>query len=1134
MSRHDIDGANGSDGLDANGVDAGDAADASSPPPTDAIEDALDVMERAEAARRKPRGFVAWFAGHHVAANLLMIFVLLSGGLAVFSTVAEVFPEFSIDTITVRVPYRGAAPAETEDGVVIRVEEAVASIQGIKRIRSTASEGFGLVSIEIDEGEDNQRVLDEVKSAVDRIDTFPEETEEPVISEVRTRRQVISVVVYGDGDQRTLRELAERVRDDLTTLDDITQAELAGVPPYEISIEVSETELRRYGLSFAAVADAVRRASLDLPGGSVKTAGGEILLRTEGQRYVGREFEEIEVLARPDGSRLRLGDIATVVDGFEDLDVFARFDGKPAAFVQVYRTGDEGALDVTAAVREYIASMQEQMPPGVALSTWQDAANILRQRIELLVRNAAVGLMLVFITLALFLDLRLAFWTTMGIPISFMGGLWLLPNFGVTINMISLFAFIVSLGIVVDDAIIVGENVFAHIQRGKRPIEAAILGAREMAVPVTFAVLTSVTAFMPLLLVEGTLGKVMRNIPAVVIAVLLMSLIESLLILPAHLSGDRKAPGPLGRLFAVPGGALKKIQGAVSSGLERFVQGPYDRFLNLALEWRYVSLAAGFAFLLLSIGVLAGGYLKFTFMPTIDADNMTAYLKMPLGTPVEQTEAIANRLERAAYEVAKSYEDRLDEPLIVHLSNTVGSQPTSGGGGPESTGSTSGSGSHLAEINAELLPSDRRNIGSGEIMAKWREIVGEVPGATALTYTASIFSAGDAISVQLAHENFDSLLRATEDLKGRIAAFPGTKEVADSFVPGKLELELGLTDGGRALGVELQSLARQVRSGFYGEEVQRVQRGRNDLRVMVRYPEDERRSIGDMESMRVRLADGSEVPFATVATVEEGRGFASISRVDRRRVVTVSAEVDESVANAGETNRELREKVLPTLLASYPGLTYKFEGEQREQDESIGSLQTNFYVALLVIFGLLAIPFRSYSQPLIVMSVIPFGFVGAVAGHLLMGMNMSLLSFFGIVALTGVVVNDSLIMIDLVNRERRAGIPMEIAIRDAGKRRFRPILLTTLTTFMGLSPMIFETSVQARFLIPMAISLGFGIVFATAITLVLVPVVYRILEDIHDLYDSSAVAVEEDVNVDAVGEAEDSEEAFGDAQPSPA
>ncbi|MEM8962620.1 MAG: efflux RND transporter permease subunit [Acidobacteriota bacterium] len=1095
----------------------------------DDIGDALDVMEEVEAKRKKPTDVVSWFAGHHVAANLLMIFVLISGALALGRLVIETFPEFSVDTITVRVPYLGAAPEETEEGVVIKVEEAIASIQGIKRIRSTASEGYGVVTIEIDEDADNRQVLDEVKAAVDRIDTFPNETEQPIVSEVLTRRQVMSVAVYGDVPQRTLREIAERVRDDLTALDDITQADLSGVPPYEISIEISEEALRRYGLSFAQVSNAVGRASLDLPGGSIKTDGGEILLRTEGQRYVGSEFEEIELLARPDGSRILLGDVATVIDGFEDTDVFARFDGQPAAFVQVYRTGDEGAIEVTDATRAYIERSNDLMPPGISLASWSDASDILRQRIGLLLKNASLGLLLVFVCLSLFLAPKLAFWTTMGIPISFMGGLWLLPGFDITINMISLFAFIVALGIVVDDAIIVGENVFTHIERGKKPIEAAILGAREMAIPVTFAVLTSVTAFMPLLLVEGTIGKVMRNIPAVVIAVLLMSLIESLLILPAHLSGDEK-DGVIGRLLAVPFRALETVQHAVRTGLERFVQGPYDRFLNLALEWRYASVSVGIATLLLAIGVLAGGFIKFTFMPAIDADNMVAYLRMPLGTPVEQTQVIANRMEEAARVVAAEYDAQLDQPLITHISNTVGTQPTAGGGGPTSTGSTSGSGSHIAEVNVQLLSSEFRDLGSTEIMARWREEVGEIPGATALTYTASLFSAGDAVSVQLAHRDFDSLLRAAEDLKAQIADFPGTKEVADSFVPGKLELELGLTDAGRALGLELADLARQVRAGFFGEEVQRIQRGRNDIRVMVRYPEDERRSLGDVEDMRIRLANGAEVTFSTVATVKEGRGFATISRVDRRRVVTVTADVDESKANANEINQVVRESILPDLVASYPGLTFNFEGEQREQTESLTSLGRNFVVAILIIFALLAIPFRSYTQPLIVMSVIPFGFVGAVAGHLMMGYDMSLLSFFGIVALTGVVVNDSLIMIDLINRERRAGIPMEVAIRDAGKRRFRPILLTTLTTFLGLSPMIFETSLQARFLIPMALSLGFGIVFATAITLVLVPVVYRILEDFHGIFDSSPVEVHE-VEDD---EGDEEERVYGEVQPSPA
>ncbi|MEM9558448.1 MAG: efflux RND transporter permease subunit [Acidobacteriota bacterium] len=1060
-------------------------------------------------------GFIAWFAGHHVAANLLMLLVFAAGGLAILSTTVEIFPEFSVDTITIRVPYLGATPAETEEGVTVKVEEAIASIQGIKRIRSSASEGFGLVTVEIEDDADNRRVLDDVKAAVDRIDTFPEETEQPIVAEVLVRRQVISVVLYGDASEKTLAALAERVRDDLTATDAITQADVKGVPPYEISIEVSEDSLRRHGLSFAQVADAVRRSSLDLPGGGVKTDGGEILLRTKGQKYVGREFEDIVVLTRGDGTRVLLSDLATVVDGFEDTDVVSRFDGKPAALVQVYRTGDEGALDVTQAVRDYIDEARVSLPAGIEIATWQDASIVLRQRIGLLLKNARLGLILVFLCLALFLDLRLAFWTTLGIPISFLGGLWLMPQFDVTINMISLFAFIVALGIVVDDAIIVGENVFAKMEEGLEPLRAAIDGAREMAAPVTFAVLTSVAAFMPLVFVEGSIGKVMRNIPVVVIAVLFMSLIESLLILPAHL-GHASTPRPLKPILWLLGPIFRLIeraQGVVTRTLERVIHGPYARTLEWVLTWRYVTVSLAFAVLLLTAGLVGGGFVKFSFMPKIDADTMVAYLKMPQGTPADQTEAIARRIEAAAITVGTELEDELgleSGSLIVHVNTTVGEQPTSGGGGPTSTGATSGGGAHLAEVNAELLSGEARGISSGELMSRWRQEVGEVPGATALTYTASLFSAGDAVSVQLAHRDFSDLLRAADQLKLQLAEYPGVTDIADSFLPGKKELRLDLTDEGRALGLTLQDLARQVRQGFYGEEVQRIQRGRDDIRVMVRYPESERRSRGDIEAMRVRLPDGTEVPFATVARVDEGRGFAVINRVDRRRVVTVTADVDETMINANEVNQDLRTSVLPNLVTDFPGLSFDFEGEQREQADSLSSLGLNLAVALLVIFGLLAIPFRTYSQPLIVMSAIPFGFVGAVGGHLLMGLDLTLLSFFGIVALTGVVVNDSLIMIDLINRMRREGVALDRAIRAAGKRRFRPILLTTLTTFFGLAPMILETSLQARFLIPMAVSLGFGIVFATAITLILVPVIYRILEDLHIATGSATIEVADD------------------------
>ncbi len=1042
------------------------------------------------------RGPLAWFASNHVASNILMLFILVSGALSLANVVIEVFPEFDTDTITIRVPYRGASPAEAEEGVCLRVEEAIASIEGIKRIRSVAQENLGTVIVELEEGADNREVLDDVKAAVDRIETFPLETEKPVVAETETRRRVITIVLYGDASEKTLKALAERVRDELTAVDGISQVETAGVRNYEISIEVSEDALRRYGLSFQQVADAVSMSSLDLPGGAVKTQGGEILLRTKGQMYRGREFEDIVVVTRPDGTRVELSDVATVIDGFEDTDTATRFDGRRAALIQVYRVGEEGALQVAAGAKRYLEELESQLPAGVKVDTWDDDSIILKQRIGLLLRNARLGLLLVFVCLALFLDMRLAFWTTMGIPISFLGGLWLIPYFDVTINMMSLFAFIVVLGIVVDDAIVVGENIFEYLQQGLQPLDAAIRGVREMAMPVTFAIVTSVAAFAPLLFVSGNMGKVMRQIPVVVIAVLLMSLVEALLILPAHLSGKG---WKLGRFMNRVLRPVERLQQRVQHLLQLWVRGPYRKSLAFALEWRYLTISAALVVLILSGSLVAGGVIKFSLMPKVDADNMMATLTMPQGTPVEQTEAVLARLEAAARQVAREYDEGQPDgspSVIRHLSTTVGQQPSAAGGGPMASRSTGGDSSHLGEVNVELLGSEERDVASSVLVSRWRELAGEVPGAVSLTFRSNLFSAGDAVSVQLAHRDFDVLLQAVDRLKDSVATYPGTTDVADSFLPGKKELKLSLTPEGRAVGLTLSDLARQVRAGFYGQEAQRIQRGRDDIRVMVRYPEEERRSLGDIERMRVRLPDGSEVPFPIVASIEEGRGYAVINRTDRRRVVTVTADVDERVANANEINRDLRAKVLPQLVRDFPGLSFDFEGEQREQSESLGSLRVNFLVAQLAIFALLAIPFRSYAQPLIIMSAIPFGLVGAVAGHLLMGLDLTMLSMFGMVALTGVVVNDSLILIDLINRMRAEGATLDRAIREAGERRFRPIMLTTATTFLGLTPMIFETSLQAKFLIPMAVSLGYGIVFATAITLILVPCLYRILEDL--------------------------------------
>jgi multidrug efflux pump subunit AcrB len=1039
----------------------------------------------------KDRGILAWFASNRVAANLLLILVIVGGLLSLRSMKIEIFPDLSIDMIKISVPYLGASPSEVEEGVVIRIEEAIAGIEGIKRLRSVAAEGMGTVIAELEEYADNKEVLDDIKEEVDRIETFPKETEKPIITELTTRSQVLTIVLYGDAPERTLKNLAEIVRDDLTTMGNISQVEFAGIRRYEISIEVSEENLRRYGLSFDQVANAIRRSSLDVPGGSIETSGGEILVRTKGQRYVGPQFERIVVLTRSDGTNLYLSDIATVIDGFEDSDMVARFDGKKAVMVNVFRVGEQGALDVAETVERYVEQQQSLLPEGVSIATWFDRSKILRSRLELLIRHGYLGLILVFLTLTLFLSFRLSFWTAFGIPFSFLGSLWLLPLFDVSINMISLFAFIVVLGLVVDDAIVIGENIFFYRQKGVPPLEASIRGVKEMAAPVTGAILTTVVAFLPLLFTSGTLGKIMKTIPIVVISVLLISLCEALLILPCRLNDLklRKKPWLIGRM-----------QNKMCCGLDSFINNVFSKLLNKAINWRYLTLAIGTTILLITIGFVGGGYIKFTFLPKIEADNMWASLTMPQGTLREQTETVVRRLEKAVEQVRREFDAKRKgkNPSIVrHMATNIGEQPFDiGGPGHDRGAGGSGNGGHLAEVNVELLESENREFSSVAMANRWREIVGEIPGVSSLTFTSSLFTAGEAVNIELAHRDFDTLLQITERIKDVLSNYQGAFDIADNFETGKAELQLSLNDQAHTLGLTLSDLARQVRQGFYGEEVQRIQRDRDDIRIMVRYPEAERKRLSDIEKMRIRLVDGTEIPFSLVADVREGRGYATINRADRRRVVTVTADVDETIANANEINQDLGTRAIPLLQQEYPGLTFTMGGEQEEQQESLKSLRRNFIIAIFAIFALLAIQFKSYIQPVIIMSAIPFGLVGAVVGHVIMGLNLTMLSLFGIVALTGVVVNDSLIMIDLINWERAEGVPLEQVVRDSATRRFRPIMLTTLTTFFGLTPMILEKSLQARFLIPMAVSLGFGILFATAITLLLVPSLYMILEDI--------------------------------------
>ena len=1061
---------------------------------------------------------LAWFARNNVAANLLMMTIIVGGLLMIPVIKVEIFPEFETDIIIVTVPYLGAAPAEVEEAVCVRVEEAIQDLDGIKRLSSTAAEGVGTIQIEVDPDADARTLLHELKSRVDAIDTLPEETEKPVVREILFRRQVIDIAVAGNLDETYLKRLGEEIREGLLAQPEISQVQLASVRPYEISIEVSEAALRRYGLTFTEVVNAVRSSSLDLPGGSVKTPAGEILLRAKGQALVGAEFDQIVLRSRPDGTRLLLSHVARVVDGFAETDVSSRFDGKPTALVKVFRVGNENILDVSGAVHRYVDEKRATLPSGVELTTWQDQSKLLESRLDLMINNGQLGFLLVFLCLALFMRIRLAFWVAMGIVICFLGTFWMMPLLGASINMLSLFAFIMVLGIVVDDAIIAGENIYAHQERGVEPSTAARIGVQEIAKPIIFAVLTTIVAFSPMFFVEGLMGKFFEIFPIVIILMLLFSLVESLFILPTHLRHGqperRDRPMQNTLLLIRPfylvlfylDKWLHDLQDTVARYLRRFVEGVYVPLLKKALAWRYVTLSIGVGAIVLTVGLVAGGILRFVFFPSIENEYVAAHLTMPQGTSSEVTSQVISRIEDSAVRLQRQLNDEItrnypeDDPHVVrHVMAAIGEQPYAARS-QQNAGAVIGSASasHIGEVALGLSSSETRSISSEDIVNRWRELIGPIPDVVELSYTSSLFNVGEAINMELASPDHEDLLEATAELKRTLANYNGVLDVADDFRPGKQEIRLTVTPEGEALGISMAGLSRQVRQAFYGEEAQRIQRGRDDVRVMVRYPETERRSLGDMENMRIRTPTGIEVPFSLAAMAEMDRGYSNIRRKDRMRVITVTADVNDTVANANDILGDLTTSYMPSLMARYPNLTYSLEGEQRNQQESIESLSFGFLVALLVIYGLLAIPFKSYIQPMIIMSVIPFGIVGAVMGHLIMGFAISLLSLFGIVALSGVVVNDSLVLVDFINRGRERSGPdadLHEIIRNAGVARFRPVLLTSLTTFAGLTPILMEESLQAQFLIPMAISLGFGVLFATAITLILVPISYYILED---------------------------------------
>ncbi|MBU0550554.1 efflux RND transporter permease subunit [Myxococcota bacterium] len=1030
------------------------------------------------------KGPVGWMAQNPVAANLLMV-ALMAGGaiLAMTQIKQEVFPEFTLDMVSISVPYPGASPDEVERGIVELIEENVRGLDGIKRVTSSAVEGVGAVSIELLDGVNKDRVLSDIKAAVDRIVNFPEDAEEPTVSLVQLRRQVIQLALYGDLEEETLRQVAEDVREELLNLPEITQLELAGIRPREIAVELNQDKLRQFDLTMNGVAAAIRRSSLDLPAGLLKTQSGHILLRTTERRDYASEFKEVSLKSLPDGTVLKLGDVAVVKDGFEENDVTARYNGKPAILFNINRVGDQTPLEVAGAVNRYAEASKGRFP-GIEMDTFNDRSIIFGERVDLLRRNAISGLILVFITLGFFLEVRLSFWVMMGIPISILGSFWFMPIFDVSINMISLFAFIITLGIVVDDAIVVGENIFEKRMNGVPPLKAAVEGAVEVSVPVIFSVLTTLVAFSPLFFVPGVSGKFFRNVPTVVIAVLSISLIESLLILPAHLN-HMKSPGKERGFFALT--AL--LQAKAGRFVDWLIYQTYQPILRRAVRNRYTIFAAASALLIGTVGFVRGGHIDFTFMPKIEGDVVRVSATLPVGAPVEESRAVEAALLESIHEIlARNGGEAIAEGIFT----LVGASADSGGA--RSTGGGA-SGSNLVDITLQLVPSDQRSVTGEEIARQWRLAASNLVGLDNLKVSAALrMGGGMPVDVELQHRDVEVLQAAALELVEIISQFEGATEVDDGFDKGKPQIDMRLTPLGRALGLTETDLARQVRDTYFGAEALRQQRGRDEVRVMVRFPEADRATLASFERLTLRTPSGGEVPITEAAELSYGHAYNQIKRVDGRRVINVTSDVDNAVSNGGKIVAQLQEGPLQRLMAHHAGLSYNLEGEMRDRKDTFKSLGLGFLMAMLIIYALLAVPFRSYIQPIIIMSAIPFGFIGAIFGHVLLDYDLSLMSMMGIVALAGIVVNDSLILIMAIN-ERRSSMTLFEAVISGGVRRFRPIILTSLTTFFGLLPMIFESSVQARFLIPMALSLGFGVLFATFIILLLIPSLYMIVED---------------------------------------
>ena len=1040
-----------------------------------------------DAARHgEPAGPIAFMASNPVAANLLMLGILAAGIVSLTGLEREAWPTVPFNMIEVSMAYPGAAPDEVEESIVAKVEEEVRGLEDVKSVKSVAAPGMASVRVELKTDTDISEAMDDVKAAVGRIQSFPGAAERPQFREMSNRQSMIRLIVHGDISARALKELAYQVEEELASLASVSYVETTGTRRYEISIEVPLERLRALGLTLQDVAQAVRRASLDLSAGSIDTRDAQVRIRTIGQRYDQQDFEDIVLIAREDGTAVRLGDVADVRDGFQDADLIVRHQGNPAVFVEVSRADGEQVMDVAGAVHEHIANViLPSLPDGVGITVWNDDSQSYSERLDLLLKNGLLGLLLVVTALALFLEIRLAFWVVVGLLTAGVGSLAVMLYFDLAINTISLFSFVLAIGIIVDDAIVVAEHVHQERMRGTPGVVAAIRGARRIRGPLTFAVLTSVVAFVPLLFIPGGIGEIWTALPVIIIGMLLISLVESLFILPSHL---RHLNGPeweptsrVDRFFA-------GTQAGVDRALARFLNGPLNRALRFATHQPAIIVAGAIGLFVFSVSLVPAGIVPTTFADVVEGDFVTATLEMPDGTTAQRTHQVAMELEATGQRVIErlSREQNEGAPLLVGTTVTVGQEPRVEGGGLNPA-PTLNPRANIATVEFKLVSAQQRDIRTIAVMQAWRDEVGVLPYVRGISFSGEVIDLGNPVEAVLSHPEPERLNEIADSVVDGLRTIDGVFDIRSDHSPGVKELQLELRPEARTLGLTLEALAGQARDAFFGAEALRIQRGSEEVRVYARLPEDERDAITDVESYVVRTPAGAEVPLGHVAELHIGTSPPSVRRKDGQRVVTVTADVNENQISAGEANAELEDEILAKLTAADPELTYSFGGEQQQQIESLDALYRGFVLAMLLIFALLATALSSYGKPFIVMAIIPFGVIGLVLGHLVLGVAISAASFLGFFGLAGVVVNDSLVMIDFIEQRLREGASPREAIIEGAKGRFRPIFLTSVTTFLGFTPLILERAIQAQFLVPFAASLGVGIMITTTILMLLVP-----------------------------------------------